>query len=172
MESDIPHGPQQPPQHPPQPQRDAISRWLDEEPSPYDGFVVAFLLLLAVLVLMPQDWVRGLVSACLMFVAWIGSGIASRWIQVHVPAQLRWVPGMRSLRMLGSALVCEIPWLLWLGATHLVPPLSTSCAANCNIGTSLMMFMSSVGGLIAILGAALLPLELLWQLGRGSGGRR
>lgn len=98
-----------------------------------------------------------------MLVAWIGSGFVSRWIQTRLPVQLQWAPRLHSLRMLASALAYELPWLLWLGATHLIPALYTSCDANCGIGTSVLLFASGFGGLVAILGAALLPLELLWR---------
>ena len=121
------------------------------------------LVLLFLVVMFPQDWERNVVALSILMVAWIGSGLASRWIRAHLPTNRQWVARLRSLQLLAAALVCEIGWLLWLGAARLIPALYTSCAANCSISTSLMLFVSGFSSLMAILGVALLPLELLWR---------
>jgi hypothetical protein len=153
----------QPPQHPPQPPRRALSRWLDAEPSPYDVLLVTPLVLLFLVVMFPQDWLRNVVAWSILVVASIGSDLASRWARMHLPINRQWVARMYSLQLLVAALICEITWLLWLGVARLIPALDISCGANCNTGTSLVLDISGFGSRLAILGVALLPLELLWR---------
>lgn len=162
METDL-TGDSQQPRHPLRSLDRVVSSWLDAEPSPYDAVMVFSLLLLVSFVVFPGDWVRNLEAFGTLLIVWSGSALASRRVRALLPVKLRWLTHMNSLQLLAAACVCEIPWLLWLGASRLFPALDTSCSAKCSIGTSLVLFMAGSGGLIAILGAAWLPFELIWR---------